>query len=76
MYNDTIMIHDIDTARQFVDDMIEFLDVKILLKSGDYAIDGHSIIGILSLDFTKPIEVEATGNISDKFIDTIAQYTV
>lgn len=76
MYNDTIMIHDIETARQFVDDMIEFLDVKILLKSGDYAIDGHSIIGILSLDFTKPIEVEATGNISDKFIDTIAQYTV
>lgn len=76
MYNDTIMIHDIDTARQFVDDMIEFLDVKILLKSGNYAIDGHSIIGILSLDFTKPIELEATGNINDKFISTVAQYSV
>ncbi len=76
MYSSTIMIKDIDTAREFVDKMTAFKDTKIILKSGDYEIDGHSIIGIISLDITKPIEVIADGDITDKFIKTLKQYDI
>ncbi len=76
MYTSTIMIKDLDTAREFVDKMGKYMDTNIILKSGDYAIDGHSIIGIISLDITKPIEVELGGNIPDELIDTLKQYAI
>ncbi|MBQ7964819.1 MAG: HPr family phosphocarrier protein [Ruminococcus sp.] len=74
MYNSTITIKDIDTARGFVDKMAKFMDTDITLNSGDYSIDGHSIIGIISLDLSKPIEVILSDNAPSELIDIIKQY--
>ena len=74
MYNSTITIKDIDTARGFVDKMAKFMDTKVTLNSGDYSIDGHSIIGIISLDLSKPIEVILDGNVPEELISIIKQY--
>ena len=76
MYSSTIMINNIDTAREFVDKMSKFMDTEITLKSGNYSIDGHSIIGIISLDITKPIEVIVDGNVSDELINILKQYAI
>ena len=76
MYSSTIMINNIDTAREFVDKMSKFMDTDITLKSGNYSIDGHSIIGIISLDITKPIEVIADGNVTDELINILKQYAI
>lgn len=76
MYNSTILIKDIETAREFVNKMGRFMDTRITLKSGDYSIDGHSIIGIISLDITKPIDVELENNVSDELIEIIKQYAI
>ncbi len=76
MYTSTIMIKNIDTAREFVDKMAKFMDTKITLNSGDYSIDGHSIIGIISLDITKPIEVVAQGNVTDELIEILKEYAI
>ncbi len=76
MYKSTIMIKDIDTAREFVDKMSRFMDTEVTLNSGDYSIDGHSIIGIISLDISKPIEIVLNGNVPDELIDIIKQYAI
>lgn len=76
MYKSTIMIKDIDTAREFVDKMAQFMDTEVTLNSGDYSIDGHSIIGIISLDITKPIEVVIGDNATDELLETIKQYAI
>ncbi|MBQ2972052.1 MAG: HPr family phosphocarrier protein [Ruminococcus sp.] len=76
MYKSTIMIKDIDTAREFVDKMSGFMDADVILNSGDYSIDGHSIIGIISLDITKPIEVVLNGNVTDELTEIIEQYAI
>lgn len=76
MYSSTISINNIDTAREFVDEMSKFMDTDITLISGDYRIDGHSIIGIISLDFSKPITVEASGNVTDELINTLKKYDI
>ncbi len=76
MYSSTIYINNIDTAREFVDEMAKFMDTTITLKSGDYSIDGHSIIGIISLDFSKPIVVEASGNVTDELIEILKKYDI
>lgn len=76
MYNSTILIKDIETAREFVNKMGRFMDTRITLKSGDYSIDGHSIIGIISLDITKPIDVVLENNVSDELTEIIKQYAI
>ncbi len=76
MYNGTIIINNIEAAKEFVDKMTPFMDIKIDLISGDYCIDGHSIIGIISLDFTKPITITAQGDITDEFLNTLKQFDI
>lgn len=75
MYSSNVNIKDIDTAREFVDKMAKFMDTTVILNSGDYSIDGHSIIGIISLDLSKPIEVVLDGNVPEELISIIKQYS-
>ncbi len=76
MYTGTIIIKDIDTAREFVDKMGKYMDTKVTLNSGDYSIDGHSIIGIISLDITKPIEIIVDGADENEIKEIIKQYAI
>lgn len=45
----------ISDLKAFVN-MTSNLSVNVTLKSGQYVVDGKSIMGIFSLDLTKPIE--------------------
>ncbi len=44
--------------------------------SGRYAVDAKSIMGIFSLDLSKPIELNAHTDDADKFMKDIAKYIV
>lgn len=76
MYRHNIAITNIETARKFVVMTSKYPDIKILLHSNEYAIDAHSIIGILSLDLSKPLSLEAEGGDIDSFINDVQPYTV
>ena len=67
MYNGTIHIKSVDMARAFVNMTSKHPKLKITLNSNEYSVDGHSIVGILSLDFNHPIEVIAEGEAEDEF---------
>lgn len=57
MFMKKIMITNPDEAKKFVDIANKYQDVPIQLKNGDYVMDGHSIMGILSLDMSQPTEL-------------------
>ena len=46
-----------ERVKEFVD-ITQSYDYEILLKSGKYVVDAKSILGIFSLDHTKPLTVE------------------
>ena len=46
------------------------------LASGRYAVDAKSIMGIFSLDLSKPIQLTAHTDDADKFFTDIAKYIV
>jgi len=52
----SISLTDIDKIKQFVNDVTKF-DYDFDLVSGRYVIDAKSIMGIFSLDLSKPIEL-------------------
>ena len=75
MYSTDIMIHGVDAAslRSLT---AKYLKVQITLNHNEYSIDAHSIIGVLSLDLTKPIDIEADGENMDSFIEDLKTFTV
>ncbi len=76
MYSTDIHINGVDAARAFVALTAKYPNVKITLNHNEYSIDAHSIIGILSLDFSKPITLEADGDQLDAFIEELKPFTV
>ena len=62
-----ISLNSIDKVKSFVNDITKF-DVDFDLVSGRYVIDAKSIMGIFSLDLSKPIDLNIQ---ADSDIDTI-----
>ncbi len=58
MTTTTVALKAIDDVKNFVNTIMRF-DFDIDLVSGRYAIDAKSIMGIFSLDLSKPIELRA-----------------
>lgn len=54
-----LMLDSVDKVREF-SNVAGKVDCNFDLKSGRYIIDGKSIMGIFSLDLTKPVEVLLT----------------
>ena len=71
-----ISLNSIDKVKSFVNDITRF-ENDFDLVSGRYVIDAKSIMGIFSLDLSKPIDlnIHAEENI-DAILDVLKQYTV
>ena len=57
----TIALKSTDEVKQFVNDAMT-LDDELDLISGKYVVDAKSILGIYSLNLSKPLELVARGN--------------
>ena len=71
-----ISLNSIDTVKSFVNDLTKF-DTDFDLVSGRYVIDAKSIMGIFSLDLSKPIDlnIHAEGDAED-ILTVLAPYIV
>ena len=70
-----IMLSSINDVKNLVN-IVNKYDFDIDLISDRYVVDAKSIMGIFSLDLTKPIKVEAHTDVSAAFLAEIAPYTV
>ncbi len=70
----TINLSSIDKVKSFVNDIAKF-DSDFDLVSGRYVIDAKSIMGIFSLDLSKPIElnIHSEDNI-DEVMEVLSPY--
>ena len=70
-----ISLNSIDKVKSFVNEITKF-DNDFDLVSGRYVIDAKSIMGIFSLDLSKPIElnVHAEGNVTDDILSALDPY--
>lgn len=71
-----ISLNSIDKVKSFVNDITKF-DNDFDLVSGRYVIDAKSIMGIFSLDLSKPIDlsIHAEENL-DKILEILKPYMV
>ena len=76
MYSSTIHIDGVDSARAFVAMTDKYRNTKIKLNCREYCVDAHSIIGILSLDLSRPISITADGDDLNSLIGDLEPYMI
>ena len=75
MKKTTVMLDSISAVKNFVN-IVTAYDFEVDLASGRYAVDAKSIMGIFSLDLSKPIQLTAHTDDADKFFSEITEFIV
>ena len=72
-----ISLNSIDKVKAFVNDVTKF-NTDFDLVSGRYVIDAKSIMGIFSLDLSKPINlnIHAEGSTLDSIMAIVQPYVI
>lgn len=73
----SISLNSIDKVKAFVNDISKY-DFDFDLVSGRYVIDAKSIMGIFSLDLSKPINlnIHAEGSTLDSIMAIVQPYVI
>ena len=75
MTKTTVNLQAINDVKEFVNIVMRY-DFDIDLVSGRYHVDAKSIMGIFSLDLSKPIDLEAHTDDAEKFFKDIDKFIV
>lgn len=70
-----IMLHSINDVKSFVNTVNKY-DFDVDLTSGRYVVDAKSIMGIFSLDLSKPIKVEVFTEDPGQFMDEMKPFII
>ena len=70
-----IMLNSINDVKTFVN-LVSKYDFDVDLTSERYVVDAKSIMGIFSLDLSKPIKVEIHSDDCDTFVSEITPFVV
>lgn len=70
-----VSLQAINDVKEFVNIVMKF-KFDIDLTSGRYAVDAKSIMGIFSLDLSKPIDLTAHTDDADDFLQAIDKFIV
>lgn len=73
-----ISLNSIDKVKSFVNELVLYSDVDFDLVSGRYVIDAKSIMGIFSLDLSKPIDlnIHADDGEMEDILSHLAPYII
>ena len=75
MYETMIELNAINDVKEFVNTVMLF-DYDVDLVSGRYAVDARSIMGIFSLDLSKPIKLQAHTDDAEALEKAIGRFIV
>ncbi len=70
-----ISLNSIEKVKSFVNDIAKF-DSDFDLVSGRYVIDAKSIMGIFSLDLSKPIDLNIHADDATQILEILKPYIV
>lgn len=73
MYSTSIMLSSIEAVKKFVT-LTNGYNFPINLTTDKYKIDAKSIMGVFSLDLSKPLRIEVESDDADDFIAQLDQF--
>lgn len=73
MYTTSILLSSIEAVKKFVT-LTNSYTFPINLTTDKYKIDAKSIMGVFSLDLSKPVTIEVQGDEGKEFISQLEQF--
>ncbi len=73
MKTTTILLNSIDDVKNFVN-LVSKYDFEVDLTSERYVVDAKSIMGIFSLDLSKPIDVKIYDDNCEEFLAALEKF--
>ncbi len=73
MYSTSILLSSIEAVKKFVT-LTNSYDFPINLTTDKYKIDAKSIMGVFSLDLSKPVDIEVESERAEDFIAQLQQF--
>lgn len=70
-----LLLSSINDVKDFVN-IVSKYDFDVDFTSGRYVVDAKSIMGIFSLDLSKPIKVEVHSDDCDKFMEELDKFII
>lgn len=70
-----LLLSSINDVKDFVN-IVSRYDFDVDLTSGRYVVDAKSIMGIFSLDLSKPIKVDVHSDNCDEFMAALKKFIV
>lgn len=70
-----IMLNSINDVKNFVNSVNRY-EFDVDLTSGRYVVDAKSIMGIFSLDLSKPIKVDVHSDVPEAFINEMKAFII
>ncbi|MCQ2513711.1 MAG: hypothetical protein MJ089_01280 [Ruminococcus sp.] len=56
--------------------LAHFPNTMMMIKSGDYTVDAHSLMGVFAIDISKPFELILESEPDDNFKKAVAEFTL
>ena len=75
MITANIALSNVDDVKKFVD-IVSARPAHVELVSGRYQVNGRSIMGIFSLDLTKPIKMTIDGSQAQELAEDLESFLV
>lgn len=72
----TISLSNLNDIKAFMEITTKYNHIPMKLLNDNYNIDAHSVIGIISLDISKPITLKIDSDYSDELISDLAPFTI
>ena len=73
MYTTTIMLSSIEAVKKFVT-LTNRYDFPINLTTDKYKIDAKSIMGVFSLDLSKPVTIQVESDDPQDFLEKVKSF--
>lgn len=70
-----VLINQINAVKQFVNIMMK-IENETIIRSGKFVVDAKSIMGLFSLDLTKPVELEIVGCDDETVLELIDEFII
>lgn len=75
MYTATLSLSSIQSAKRFVNIANKY-NFPVNIASERYIVNGKSIMGLFSLNLSKPVRVEVEGECPPEFIEDIKSFLI
>lgn len=76
MFSMPISVNNKNKLIEVFETLAHFPNLEMMIKSGDYTVDAHSLMGVFAIDITKPCELILESEPDNVFKDAVSKFTL